>query len=395
MNKLAILGLPVLALMGLTACNPDTDPKIDTSTEFEFKLNTPQLATQFIDLSTNGTIDFTVSQPNYGVTVAPTYGVEISLNEDFSPVQEEPVVDEEGEEHVVPGFYTLTLDSQLQGVLVAKMSDIAAGINILNGIFDESAYTEDYVGPLYVRATSVLGYGTAADRTAVTSNVIKLDQVQGYANFGDAGELTLGVPGAGMGWDVPHIPNLVYVGDTEDGTAMVFKGFAIIDGDFKVTDGDWDGAGNWGAGETGLIDDGNGTFSATLVQNGGNFNGDKLAPSGLYYVYVEITDMENGNDNAEVGTVTITQITSIGLPGDYNGWDTSGGLMTQTDDLSVWTISGASVTAAGWKFAMNGGWDINLGGDMENLSFDGPNFSTAGSTIVLNLHQYPWTCTVE
>ena len=218
MKKLAVLGLPVVAILSLTACNPDTDPKIDTSTDFEFKLNTPQLATQFIDLATNGTIEFTVSQPDYGVTVVPTYGIEISLNEDFTPVTEEPVIDGEGEEHVVPGVYALNLDSQLQGILVAKMSDIAAGINELNGVIDESNYTEDYVGPVYVRATAYLGSGHAAEATAVVSNTIKLSQVQGYASFPAAEAVMLSVPGGANEWN--HLPQLVMV--SEDGNTMVF-----------------------------------------------------------------------------------------------------------------------------------------------------------------------------
>ena len=392
MKKLAVLGLPVVAILSLTACNPDTDPKIDTSTDFEFKLNTPQLATQFIDLATNGTIEFTVSQPDYGVTVVPTYGIEISLNEDFTPVTEEPVVDGEGEEHVVPGVYALNLDSQLQGILVAKMSDIAAGINELNGVIDESNYTEDYVGPVYVRATAYLGSGHAAEATAVVSNTIKLSQVQGYASFPATEAVMLSVPGGANEWN--HLPQLVMV--SEDGNTMVFKGFAVIDGSFKITDGDWEGAGNWGASADGLVADADGNFSATLVQNSqDNFNGDGVAAAGLYYFEVEITDFKNDNDNAEVGTVKMTRITSVCLPGDYNGWDAAGNAMTQDGNMYTWTLTGASVTANGWKFAMNESWEINLGGSPDNLTFDGDNLTQEGSTIVLNLQQYPWTCTVE
>ena len=393
MKKLAILGLPVLALLGLSACSPDSDPKIDTSKDFNFVLNTPQLATQFIDLSTQGNIEFTVSQPDYGVTVVPTYGLEISLNPDFTPITEEPVVDSEGEEHVVPGTYALNLDSQLRGILVAKMSDIAAGINDLSGIYDEESYKEDYVGPLYVRATAYLGYGPAAEATAVVSNVIELSQVQGYPAF-SASEILLSVPGGANGWN--HLPQIVYTKDDEKG-AMVCEGFAVIDGEFKITDGDWDGAGNWGADESGLIDNGDGTFSATLIQNSqSNFNGgdNALAQPGLYYFKVVLTDMKNDQDGSVVGTFTITPITSISLPGDYNGWDTTANEMTQDGNFYTWTGT-APVTSAGWKFAMNGEWTINLGGPSGELTFDGPNISIDGSTVTLNLEQYPWTYTVE
>lgn len=394
MKKLAILGLPVLALLGLTACSPDSDPKIDTSKDFNFVLNTPQLATQFIDLSTKGTIEFTVSQPDYGVTVVPTYGLEISLNPDFTPTTDEPVIDSEGEEHVVPGFYALNLESTLKGVLLAKMSDIASGINELNGIYDEAAYTEDYVGPVYVRATAYLGYGTAAESTAVVSNVVELSQVQGYPEFA-ATEIFLSVPGGANDWN--HLPQIVYTKDDEDGN-MVLEGFAVINGEFKITDGDWAGAGNWGADDTGLIDNGDGTFAATLIQNSqSNFNGGgDAAPAqpGLYYFKVVLTDMKNDQDGSVVGSFTITPITSISLPGDYNGWNTTANEMTQDGNFYTWTGT-APVTSAGWKFAMNGEWAINLGGTIDELFFDGENIWLDGSTVTINLEQYPWTCTVE
>ena len=391
MKKLSFLGLPVFALLALSACEANTDPKIDTSKDYNFVLNTPQFATQFIDLSTNGNINFTVSQPDYGVTVVPTYGLEISLKPDFTPITTQPVVDSEGNSHVVPGTFALNLDSQLRGILVAKMSDIASGINELNGIYEEAAYTEDYVGPLYVRSTAYLGSGTAAESTAVVSNVVMLSQVQGYASF-PSSDIFLSVPGGANGWN--HLPQIIYTGDDASG-AMICRGFAVIDGEFKVTDGDWDGAGNWGAPDTGLKANADGTFSGTLVQNSqSNFNGDGMVEPGLYYFYVLLTDMKNANDNAEVGTMTLTPITSVTLPGDYNGWDVSSDEMSNDGKYFLWTGS-SNVTSAGWKFAMNHAWDINLGGDPEELSFDGANLTLEGSSITLNLEQYPWNCTVQ
>lgn len=397
MKKLSLLSIPVLAMLALTGCKTDSDPKIDTTRDFEFKLNVPQLASQFIDLSTNGNLTFTVSQPDYGVTVVPTYGLEISLKPDFTAITDQPVTDSEGEEHVVPGLYSMNLDSQLAGILVTKMSDMAAGINELNGIYTEddyiAQYGEDggYLGPIYVRATAYLGSGTAAISTATVSNVIVLSQVQGFASF-PSSEILLSVPGGANGWN--HLPQIVYTKDADNG-AMICQGFAVVDGEFKLTDGDWDGAGNWGAPDAGLTANADGTFSGTLIQNSqSNFNGNGAVPTGLYYFYVELVDMKNATDNAEVGKFTMTQIKDIYLPGDYNGWDAAANPMTDQGNYHTWSAS-SSVTAAGWKFAMNGSWDINLGGDPESLSFDGANLTLTGGTITLNLEQYPWTCTVQ
>lgn len=396
MKKLSYIGLAILAVAGFSSCKDDQDPKIDTSKDFKFTLNVPQFATQFIDLQTQGTMQFTVSQPNYGLTVVPTYGLEISLNSDFSPITNEPAIDADGNEVVVPGVYALNLDSQLAGILVAKMADIAAGINLLEGLLTEEQYVEKYgedgdgyVGPLYVRSTAYLGSGTAAEVTATVSNAITLTQVQGFASFAST-DVFVSVPGGANDWN--HLPQLLYTGDTEDGSAMKFQGFAVIDGGFKFTDGDWEGSGNWGATDDGITKNADGTYTGKLIQNSQNdFTG---VPTGLYYIYAEVTDMKNGNDKAEVGTFTMTEIVNVFLPGDYNGWDAAGNPLTQDGNYYSWSGS-YGITAAGWKFAMNGSWDINLGGDPEELSFDGANLTLTGGKVTLNLEQYPWTCTVE
>ncbi|MCH5230504.1 MAG: hypothetical protein J1F43_01760 [Muribaculaceae bacterium] len=406
MKKLSyILAISAFAVSGLTSCNPDKDPKVDTSTDYEFVLNTPQFATQFIDLATNGKVQFTVSQPNYGLTLAPTYGIQISLKPDFTSVTEEPVVGGDGEEHVVPGMVDIVLESQIKGVLVANMSDLAAGINELNGIFEESQYEEDYVGPLYVRATAHLGSGTAAEATATVSNVVMLSQVQGYASFSSEAIL-LYIPGNAGGWSDIEPQIALSEKKTTDDT-MVLYGFAKVDGEFKINDGNWDGAVNWGAqngddsvGLSPVLNDEGETvaYSVDLYQNGGNLNGgDYTVPAGLYFFWLEITDYNNSSDTGteKVGTLKITEITSVTLPGDYNGWDASGNPMTADAGNSyIWT-GAANVTSGGWKFAMNNSWDINLGGTVDELIFDEGNLYLEGTNVTLDLTAYPWHCTVQ
>jgi hypothetical protein len=73
--------------------------------------------------------------------------------------------------------------------------------------------------------------------------------------------------------------------------------------------------------------------------------------------------------------------------------------MTWDADNFGYVITGAGVTAAGWKFTANNAWDINLGGDvLTDLTANGPTIGTAGTTIKL----YPTRktsdkiyCTVE
>ena len=60
------------------------------------------------------------------------------------------------------------------------------------------------------------------------------------------------------------------------------------------------------------------------------------------------------------------------------------------------------MTADGWKFAANGGWDVNLGGDVDHLTQDGANLTVEGTTIRLylertqaNMNDFKYRCTVE
>lgn len=414
MKNLFLIGLSAFAFTAFTACNADTDPKIDTSKEYEFKLNTPQFASQFIDLSTGGTINFTVSQPEYGVTIVPIYNLEISLTPEFPEVTEETVIDSSGEEHVVPGTYQLNLDGTAKGILIAKMTDIAAGINQMLGLFDQDMYDVaypdggGYVGPLYVRASSAVGDGKHAN--VAISNTVTLAQVEGFPKF-PSKEVKLCVPGGGNNW-AEGMWQLVYTKDTEDGSAMIFQGFSYINGGFKINDGDWAGQANWGADEGDDLVEGlkkveaDGTYTGNLIQNSqGNFNdkGKALAP-GLYYIQLEVTAYNSTTDNENVGTITLTPIEKICVIGDFCGWGFDTAVdMVDAGDGTTWTASGA-FTGAGWKFAFNGGWGINLGinNDYEGeaevtdpLIFDGANIEKDASSVTLNLKEYPWTFTAN
>ena len=66
--------------------------------------------------------------------------------------------------------------------------------------------------------------------------------------------------------------------------------------------------------------------------------------------------------------------------------------------IATSSITGAGVTANGWKFTTNNSWDINLGGNIGDLVANGDNLSVTGTTIKL----YPTRktsdniyCTVE
>lgn len=111
------------------------------------------------------------------------------------------------------------------------------------------------------------------------------------------------------------------------------------------------------------------------------------AGEGVYYMDVNLSE----------GTITATKIETMGMSGDFNKW-AGDAPMTWNAEEYCFEATNVGVTADGWKFRVNGGWDINLGGSLNNLTAGGDNITVAGNTVKL----YPTRktndniyCTVE
>lgn len=113
------------------------------------------------------------------------------------------------------------------------------------------------------------------------------------------------------------------------------------------------------------------------------------AGEGVYYMDINLSE----------GTITATKVETMGMVGDFTGWaDGADVVMTWNAEEYCYEATNAGVTAAGWKFRVNGGWDINLGGSLNNLTAGGDNLTVVGNTVKL----YPTRktkdniyCTVE
>lgn len=160
----------------------------------------------------------------------------------------------------------------------------------------------------------------------------------------------------------------VYVADP-NGAGLQFK--------FQRVAGSWDNEINAGTFNT---------FSdaATTNENG---NIGVNAGEGVYYFDVNLGE----------GTIKATKVEPMGIIGQFNGWS-SDAVMTWNAEEYCFEATNVGVTADGWKFRVNGGWDINLGGSLNNLTAGGGNITVAGNTVKL----YPTRktndniyCTVE
>lgn len=128
------------------------------------------------------------------------------------------------------------------------------------------------------------------------------------------------------------------------------------------------------------------TFSDAATPNE-NGNIGVNAGEGVYYFDVNLGE----------GTIKATKVETMGIIGQFNGWS-SDAPMTWNAEEYCFEATKVGVTADGWKFRVNGGWDINLGGSLNNLTAGVDNITVAGNTVKL----YPTRktndniyCTVE
>lgn len=131
------------------------------------------------------------------------------------------------------------------------------------------------------------------------------------------------------------------------------------------------------------------TFSGAATSEGGNIGVN--AGEGVYYFDVNLGE----------GTITATKVETMGIMGGFNNWAGDAPMTWNPEEYcfeATFKAPNAGVTADGWKFRVNGDWDINLGGSLNNLTAGGDNITVAGKTVKL----YPTRktkdniyCTVE
>ncbi len=138
--------------------------------------------------------------------------------------------------------------------------------------------------------------------------------------------------------------------EAEDFSVLTYAGYFPAGQGFKLihTPGSWDE--QWGA-----------TADGTFVKNDGGSTDIKMAADGYYLLTY---DMNNETLTIEPFTGATKSFSTMGMPGDYQGWNPSGTLMTAMntvvenhDWMSVMTFE----TNTELKFAGNGGWSDNWG----------------------------------
>ncbi len=177
-------------------------------------------------------------------------------------------------------------------------------------------------------------------------------------------------PGDVNNWDA-SVSQCLYSGDK-----IKYEGYAHFNGGFKLTE-TIDGSGNtYGYSSAGKL-----TVSTDFagVEN-------ITATDGLYWCNVNVSNL----------TYNFTPISTIGIIGDFNSWGSSIA-MTPSADYLVWKGEVTLTSTHGWKFRANNGWDINLGGSINDLKSNGSNIASPGDgtyEVVLDLSKLPYTATL-
>ena len=169
------------------------------------------------------------------------------------------------------------------------------------------------------------------------------------------------IPGNHQGWSPATAPRLY--GANFDG---YYSGFSCLDGGFKFTKGpDWPfGEYNWGSFTShpeGFTGEGGGDITCTVKD--------------FYFIEANVAE----------GTLKATP-TTWGIIGDAtaNGWDSDQD-MTWNAEKHCWCAT-ITLTDGTIKFRANDGWDINFGGNPDNLSAGGDNIPVTAGTYDIDLY---------
>ena len=152
--------LVVMSLTLMTACSDDNDSNPSIQTPTEFKLNTPALVNTPIDLANSSKIMLTCSQPNYGYTASVQYTVQVATKPDMSDAVE--------------------LSETSSSAKVAVNASLLA--SALTNLYVEQGKTEadfpmDVTAYLRLKANIVTSNGNVVDGTEILSNTVSLNKI--------------------------------------------------------------------------------------------------------------------------------------------------------------------------------------------------------------------------
>lgn len=152
--------LVVMSLTLMTACSDDNDSNPSIQTPTEFKLNTPALVNTPIDLANSSKIMLTCSQPNYGYTASVQYTVQVATDEKMTDAVE----------------LSETSNSAKVAIDAASLASTLTNIYVQKGK-TEADFPMDVKAYFRLKANIVTSNGNVVEGTEILSNVVSLNNI--------------------------------------------------------------------------------------------------------------------------------------------------------------------------------------------------------------------------
>ena len=152
--------LVVMSLTLMTACSDDNDSNPSIQTPTEFKLNTPALVNTPIDLANSSKIMLTCSQPNYGYTASVQYTVQVATDEKMTDAVE----------------LSETSNSAKVEIDAASLASTLTNIYVQKGK-TEADFPMDVKAYFRLKANIVTSNGNVVEGTEILSNVVSLNKI--------------------------------------------------------------------------------------------------------------------------------------------------------------------------------------------------------------------------
>ena len=372
MKKISFFATLLMLLgLGMSSCKEDTQPRLSAPTEFV--LNTPPAADQLYIFRANDKnqslydIEFTVSQPNYGLGCVPDYQVQVAKSKaDFDAW--DTLISENGNEDPKNPFLgndgnplVSTLETIFTTAKMTVTGDVfSGGVNSVYGLT-----AENYNGEAVPVAVRVHAWLPNANYSSIFSNIIELPQVSSYIPIAGPGEIYL--IGQPQGWNISE-SKMVAV-ETEIGSKVYHGVFDIPAGQFQFRF--YSQLGDWNSWSIGAQDEDNpvditftdGKYSGPIfVSAGGGDEKGKGAwqdgswEGGKVEVVINMNDM----------TIDMTMFegNKVYIVGACNGWniDSDAMALKETEDGSNIFSGTVNIEAGQFTFRFYtalGDWETN------------------------------------
>ncbi len=256
-NKLLLGTLLIFSIASLfTSCKDDRDDNPTFRTPTEFKVNTPAMTDQYIQLSEDNTVHLTWSQPNYGYNAQATYSIQVGVVQDDGSIKwsQKTIKDDDGnvigyeDDFMISTYTTCSANISAEGM--------AMEINQADGVKEIEQYVDKGFRKIAVRVKAALieSNTTEVPGSTIISEPVFFNHMRSFRVIKKPAFIYLiGTPGE---WLAPIPANAAALEEwkleeTEIGNKNFEGTFDLPAGELsfrfyeKLTD--WGGGDSWGA----------------------------------------------------------------------------------------------------------------------------------------------------